>query len=189
MPVIRPIDAWFVEEVLPHEARLRSFARKLTGSADEAEDLLQEAFARLFSVQGWAAIENPPAYLARSLRHIAIERMRRRRVVDMRQLIEAEHLPLVDERPDQHRVAAGRESLRKVSDFLAHLPERTRTVFVRRRIEGESSKAIAADLGISISTFEKRLARAIELLMRARLLDEDIPPLDSDGDRELSGQG
>ena len=189
MPVIRPIDAWFVEEVLPHETRLRAFARKLTGSADEAEDLLQEAFARLFAVQGWAAIENPPAYLGRSLRHIAIERMRRRRVVDMRQLVEAEHLPLIDDRPDQHRVAAGRESLRKVSDFLAGLPERSRTIFVRRRIEGESSKAIAVDLGISISTFEKRLARAIELLMHARLLDEDGAPPEVDGDRELSGQG
>jgi len=179
VPVIRPIDIWFADEVFPHEDRFLAAALRISGSREEAEDLVQEAFARLFTLEGWAAIDNPRAYVVRMLRHIAIERLRRQRIVDFRQLADADHLTLADETPDQHRIAAGREGLRRVSDLIASLPERCRTVFVRRRIEGESSKAIAQDLGISLSTYEKRLARAIELLSRAHL----------GGETETAGDG
>lgn len=175
MPVIRPIDIWFADEVLPHEDRFFAAALRICGAREEAEDLVQEAFARLFTLDGWAAIDNPRAYVIRMLRHIAIERMRRQRIVDFRQLADADHLALADDMPDQHRIIAGRDGLRRVADLIAGLPERCRTVFVRRRIEGESSRAIAQDLGISLSTYEKRLARAIELLSRARLDAEAEP--------------
>lgn len=169
MPVIRPIDIWFADEVFPYEGRFLAAAMRISNSREEAEDLVQEAFARLFTLEGWAKIDNPRAYVVRMLRHIAIERLRRQRIVDFRQLVDADHLTLADETPDQHRVASGRQALRRVSDMISSLPERCRTVFVRRRIEGESSRAIAQDLGISLSTYEKRLARAIELLSCARL--------------------
>lgn len=165
--IVRPIDIWFAEQVFPHEQRFRAAALRITGAHEEAEELIQEAYARLFELDGWSAIENPRAYVVRMLRHIAIERLRRQRVVDFRQLVDADHLILADEAPDQHRIAVGRDGLRRVSDLIAGLPERCRTVFVRRRVEGESSQAIARDLGISLSTYEKRLARAIELLSRA----------------------
>lgn len=181
MPVsiVRPIDIWFADHIFPHEQRFHAAALRISGSRDEAEELVQEAFARLFELEGWAAIEDPRAYVVRMLRHIAIERLRRRRIVDFRQFADTDHLTLADDAPDQHRIAAGRERLRRVSDLIARLPERCRTVFVRRRIQGESSQEIARDLGISQSTYEKRLARAIELLSGSWQGDEDaLPSLD-----------
>jgi len=171
--IVRPIDIWLAERVLPHERRFHAAALRICRSRDEAEELVQEAYARLLELEGWATIEDPRAYVVRMLRHIAIEKLRRNRIVDFRQFADAEHMTLADDAPDQHRVIAGRDGLRRVSDLIAGLPERCRTVFVRRRIEGESSREIALDLGISQSTYEKRLARAIELLSRAWLGGEE----------------
>ncbi len=190
MSVIRPIDIWFAEEILPYEPRLLDAARRICRSKDEAADLVQEAFARLLALEGWAGIANPQAYALRALRHIAIERIRRQRIVEFHQLTEIDHLALPDSAPDPERVATGRDSLRHVGRIIAALPERCRTVFVRRRIEGESSKAIAADLGISLSTFEKRLARAIELVSRATLaVDEQRADARDGRFRSESGSG
>jgi len=54
------------------------------------------------------------------------------------------------------------------------LPERTRTIFRRFRLDGEPQRQIAADLGISVSAIEKHLTRAYEAVAAAKLrLDGD----------------
>jgi RNA polymerase sigma factor (sigma-70 family) len=166
VPIIRPIDRWFAEEIFPHEARFHAAARRICKTREEAEDLVQEALTRLFAINGWGEIVNPPAYVLQMLRHIAIERMRRQRVVDFQQLMDT------DQAPSPYRVAAGRDALRRAGEMVAALPERCRTVLVRRRVHGESASAIARDLGISQSTFEKRLGRAIQLLAASALVDD-----------------
>ncbi|MGK6320254.1 RNA polymerase sigma factor [Sphingomonas sp. DT-204] len=185
MPALRPIDRWFVDEVLPHESRYIAVARRLTRNPEEAEDLVQESLARLLALDGWSAIANPPAYVIRAIHNIAIERMRRAKVVEFQQLTEIETSDLSDEAPDPFRVAAGRDSIARLHRAVDALPDRCKTVFVRRRIRDQSPGEIASDLGISLSTFEKRLARAMYLLARAfdpgdKTSDEGDADLDGD---------
>jgi RNA polymerase sigma-70 factor (ECF subfamily) len=185
MPAIRPIDRWFAEEVFPYEARFHAAARRFSQTPEEAEDLVQEAYARLFALDGWNAIGNPPGYVTQMLRHIAIERIRRQRIVRFQQLADVDHQAVVDEAALPDRVAAGKEAVDRLGERIARLPDRFREVFVRRRINGESSSDIARDLGISQSTFEKRLARAIEIVSRATLADKarDVDDVRSGLDR------
>lgn len=185
MPATRPLDRWLIDEVLPHEARYIAIARRLTRDQDEAADLVQEALVKLMVLDGWAAISSPRAYVIRTIQNIAIERMRRAKVVEFQQLTEFDTLDLHDDAPDPFRVAAGREQIARLSVALAGLPERCRTVFIRRRFHDQLPGEIAGDLGISLSTFEKRLARALYLLTRAmqpgdKTLDEIEPERDSD---------
>lgn len=182
MPIIRPIDRWFVDEVMPHEAGYLAFARRLTGSKEEARDLVQEAYLRLFAAGGWAGIVNPQAYVHRSIRHIVIDRLRRAKIVDFQQFVEADHGQLHNDVPDQFRVAAGKEALKKFSEVLFQLPDRCREVFIRRRVQEQSPAEIAEDLGVSVSTLEKRLARAIYLLAQKGV---GGPSNDPDGGIEL----
>ena len=65
---------------------------------------------------------------------------------------------------DTHRIVAGGQALAEVASVLDALPERTRTIFVLRRIEGMRHKEIALRLGISVSAVEKHVVRAIEAL-------------------------
>lgn len=167
VPVIRPIDRWFIDEVLPHERALLLKAQRLCGNSEDARDMVQDVFARMLATEGWAAITHPQAFMMRTLRNLAIERMRRSKIVDFRQIVDADHLGLADDAPDPQQIAEGREALEDFQQALDQLPERCRAVFVRRRIEEQPPRQIAAELNLSLSTLEKRLARAIELITRA----------------------
>ncbi|WP_343610865.1 RNA polymerase sigma factor [Novosphingobium sp.] len=167
MTVIRPIDRWFVEEVLPCEGRLLAAAQRMCRDTEDARDLVQDVLARMLTIEGWSAIASPQSYMLRIMRNMAIERIRRARIVDFRQLSETDHLDLADDAPDQQRIAEDREALAHFQHALAALPERCREVFVRRRLEEQAPRAIAEELGVSLSTLEKRLARALHLLTSA----------------------
>ncbi len=188
MPVIRPIDRWFIEEVLPCEARLLTVAQRLCRDPEDARDPVQDVLARMLTIEGWSAIASPQGYMLRIMRNMAIERMRRARIVDFRQLSETDHLDLADDAPDQQRVAEDREALAHFQQALDTLPERCREVFVRRRIEDQLPRTIAQELDVSLSTLEKRLARAIHLLTRAMAPWRQEDRLEELGDLSADGQ-
>src|SRR5262249_8550102 len=69
-----------------------------------------------------------------------------------------------EEEIDPVRVLGAKEELHAATAALLSLPERTRTVFVLRRLEGRRYRDIAAQLGISVSAVEKHMVRAIQHL-------------------------
>lgn len=166
-PNVRPIDRWFVDEVLPHERAYLDYARRTMRNDDDAGDIVQEAYAKIFTLDGWTAIANPPGYVMRMIRNLAVERIRQARVVAMQPLPSPALLDIADEAPDSFRVVAGQAQMARVQQAISQLPDRCRVALVRRRFAEETPREIANDLGISVSTFEKRLARAVELLTYA----------------------
>jgi RNA polymerase sigma-70 factor (ECF subfamily) len=84
--------------------------------------------------------------------------------------------PELDEKPSTETSLIAREQLAILQAVIDRMPERTRMIFRRFRLDGETRPSIASDLGISISAVEKHLARAYEAITAARLLlDEDRP--------------
>lgn len=80
----------------------------------------------------------------------------------------------IDERPSVEQELAAREELRIVTEAIATLPERTADILRRYRIDGDGQRAIAADLGISLSAVEKHLQRAYRVVVEAQArLDKD----------------
>lgn len=179
---LRPIDQWFMDQVMPLEPMLLASARKLVDDPDAARDLVQEAFARLLTVDGWAQIDAPHPYLLRMMRNLTFEKLRRAKIARFEQLTHAEDFDVVDESPDAFRVVSGREQMARLDAALKNLPERCRSIFVMRHIEERSPREIAKQLGVSPSTLEKRLARAHYLVAKAlaaspaQLLDERPAP-------------
>jgi RNA polymerase sigma factor (sigma-70 family) len=174
MPALRPIDRWFIDEVLPHERRYLGVALRLTANADDARDLVQDAYAKLFTLDGWSAIDSPQSYVIRVIRNLAIERIRRARIVPFQQLVDADALDIADEAPGAFREVAAREEIARVVAAVQSLPERCRTVVLRRRFGNESPREIARSTGQSLSTLEKRLARGMQLLAAALSYDGAI---------------
>ena len=164
MPTLRPIDQWFLSQVLPFEAQFVSAARRLLRNPDDAFDLVQEVFARLFVVDGWADIANPRAYVLSMLRNLAIERIRRSQIVEFQHLADIEALNLIDEAPDPCRAASAQEQVQRIWAVLESMPSEYRTVLIQRRFEDQPLSALAREMGMSVSTLEKRLARAMYLL-------------------------
>lgn len=141
--------------------KLISYLRSRLSSGDEAEDLVQEAYARLQAYARKGEVVDGERFVWRTALNLAVS-LRRRAVVRDRvhgdQAV-IELLSPVTHAPDE--VLELRERLALVEKAIAELPERCRAVFVACRIEGMSYTAAARRFGISVSAVEKHMARAI----------------------------
>jgi RNA polymerase sigma-70 factor (ECF subfamily) len=146
-------------------------------SADEAEDILQEVYLKL-STGEVGPVAEPRAYLYRMANNHFLDHRREagRRARREEDWVDAQggEARERDEQPSAEARLIAREQLAILQRVLDRLPDRTRTIFRRFRIDGEPQRQIAADLGISVSAVEKHLTRAYEEIATAKLrLDGD----------------
>lgn len=147
-------------------ALVRFFRRKVR-EVDDVEDLVQDVFVRIAGRHG-EAVANMGGYVFQTAATVVADRYRRRsaRRAD-------DHVPFDCELHsgtdfDAGRVMESRQALRIVEAALMDLPERTRAIFLMRRLEGQNYKDIAVAFGISVSAVEKHMTRAAEKLAPAR---------------------
>src|SRR5476649_454740 len=143
----------FEEEALELSDQVYRVARRLVSSREEAEDLMQEAYARAFrSWHQYQAGTNLRAWLLRILTNLNIDRGRRvQRSPDTQPLEEGDYFlynrlesSIADENPDEERVIE-RLSQNTVVEALAEVPHDFRDVVVLVDI-GEFSYADAAQI-------------------------------------------
>ena len=65
---------------------------------------------------------------------------------------------------DPERIVSGREDMAAATAALLSLPERTRTIFVLRRLDRVPAREVAEQLGVSVSAVEKHMVRAVRHL-------------------------
>jgi RNA polymerase sigma-70 factor (ECF subfamily) len=171
----------FEEEALDLSDQVFRVARHLVSSREEAEDLMQETYARAFrSWRSYTPGTNLRAWLLRILTNLNIDRGRRQqRTPQMTSIDEHGDYYLYDklvegegETPDEERVIA-KLSQGSIVDALAHVPHDFRDVLVLVDI-GEFSYADAAQiLDIPIGTVMSRLHRARRIL-KGELAEEVV---------------
>ncbi|MBW8302576.1 MAG: RNA polymerase sigma factor [Brevundimonas sp.] len=190
---LREVDRWFIDEVLPFEARYLAAARRFSarGAAggDEAADLVHDVYARVLASEGWRFIDDPRAYVLTMIRNLGIQKIRRARIVVMETLASAEGALADGGTPDAFDEISGRQRLRLALDALRALPPRCREVVELRRLQDLSSRDIARRLGLSLSTVEKRLARGMVLMAQAMAeADAKVEPVGRSAARPGSGE-
>jgi RNA polymerase sigma factor (sigma-70 family) len=166
MAWLRDIDIWFADHVFAFHDQSRRYAISLVRQEEEAEELVQEAYARLFTLDDWASIAQPHAYTMRIIRNLAIERFRRADVVRLDQGVVLQTLEVPDQEPTPDRVAMDRNELQHVVQAMSDLPPRMREALYLRRIEGLPPGQVAERMEISVSTVETHLVKALRLLMQ-----------------------
>ena len=160
-------------EALSREFRpslVRYFSKRCKETT-EIEDLVQEVFLRLVKRSVVTDVKQVGGYVFQTASSVLTDWLRRRtvrHVNDHEEFVPEAH-GSVDFSPE--RVLIGKDRLAEAVAILMELPERPRTVFVLRRIEGLRYKDIAARLGISVSAIERHMKRAVLHLMK-RLEDE-----------------
>ena len=141
----------------------RYFARRVRDDS-EAEDLVQDVFERLAKRDEPVEGERVGGYVFETANSVFTDRLRRRRSrrADVHdQFDEQLHGEAVDS-PEE--LMLQRERIARASAALLELPERTRAIFVLRRLEGMAYLSIAARLEISVSAVEKHMERAVRHL-------------------------
>lgn len=146
---IERFGAFFAQE----SARLQRFAAWLTGDADKAADLAQEAFARTYS--HWRRIQHddPSAYARRIVVNLVRSSYRRR-------LLEAKHLGRNTEAVAPVEV----DEWLRIADALKDLPPIRRATIVLRFYEDMSAAQIAAVLDRPIGSVKSDIHRGIKQL-------------------------
>jgi RNA polymerase sigma-70 factor (ECF subfamily) len=171
----------FEEEALELSDQVFRVARRMSGSREEAEDLVQDTYARAFRAwQQYQPGTNLRAWLLRILTNLNIDRGRRaQRSPDTQPLEEGDYFlynklesSLADENPDEERVIE-RLSQNSVVEALAEVPHDFRDVIVLVDI-GEFSYADAAQiLDIPVGTVMSRLHRGRRIL-KQRLAEKAV---------------
>ncbi|HTM81896.1 sigma-70 family RNA polymerase sigma factor [Asticcacaulis sp.] len=161
---LRDVDRWFRDHVSPHEGMFLKAAKQLTGSLEAARDLVHDAYANVLADDRWRTVENPRAYVRRSVTNLAIQRLHRKKVVQIDEYADIDQVAFGDDAPGAQQTLEGRERLRLVMEALDKLPGQCRQVFILRRIDDVSPTDIATRLGINIKTVEGHLARGMVAL-------------------------
>lgn len=147
---------------LNERQRLIKRIRQVVGSASEAEDLAQETFLKLW--QRPTTDADTPGLLHRTAHNLALDHLRAQAVRKRHQEHElhdsADHAPQI---PSPEKLATTVQQWQRLIAQLDTLPERAKEVFLLNRVEGETYTAIADRLGVSISTVEKDMMRAMRL--------------------------
>ena len=161
------LDAWFIREILTHEAALMRFLQRHWPQREDHHDLRQELYARVYEAASRALPTQPKAFLFTSARHLMADRIRRNRVVSIETMGDLEPSSVLVDDVSPERWCGGRQLLRRLSDAFDCLPDRCREVVWLRRVEQLSLKEVAMRLGITEKTVEKHIAKGMRLLADA----------------------
>ena len=155
----------FAERLVATLPRLRRFARGLTGSATEADDLVQaaceRALARQHQFQEGTRFDS---WMFRIVQTIWIDQIRARR------LRQQDDEPAVARHGSDEPVrrAEARVALDEVRRAVGRLSAEQRAALILVTVEGLSYKEAAAVVGVPIGTIMSRIARA-RIALQAQL--------------------
>ncbi|HKB57538.1 MAG TPA: sigma-70 family RNA polymerase sigma factor [Lacunisphaera sp.] len=152
---------WFAGEVQPHEAMLRAWLRSRFPPECDIDNLVQEALMRVCQAQERGEVQSPKAFLFATARNLALDQLRRHKIVPMISLVENEALSVMEEGASVPDLVAHNQELEFLTEVIQLLPDRCRQVFTLRKVYGMSQRDIATQLGISEHTVSAQLTIAL----------------------------
>jgi RNA polymerase sigma-70 factor (ECF subfamily) len=172
-PADPSISSTLARLFLEHNRSLQSFLRVRVGSQHDAEEIAQEAYARLLQLGSPGAIGYLRAYLFRIATHIAIDRARQQAArfrIDKTLEVAETSDPVT---PELQLLAA--QQLELFERTLRELPANYRRAFLMYRFKERSTQQIAMELGIGermARNYVSRSARYCKLRMDGKAAAE-----------------
>lgn len=156
-----------------YKDKIFHLAYRMTGSRQEAEDIVQETFMRVYAnLDKYDSRWKFSTWIFRIGNNLCIDRLRKRRPTWS---LDAENpdadgvdgyamLPTNDASPEDRMVLS--EMQKNIRDAIAQLPDKYRSVVVLRYLQDLSLNEIADILELPVSTVKTRLHRGRESLRR-----------------------
>ena len=131
--------------------------------SEEAQDLAQDAFYKVMKVENAEELEHSRAYLFQTASNLALNRIRKQKHQEaykrsVESILNPERDGMI---ASPERAAAVREQLQQVESALNGLPRKCRRAFLLHRTRHLSYQQIADEMGVSVSTVEKYMIRAL----------------------------
>lgn len=132
------------------------------GCPETAADIFQSISEKLIRRDQDPPIEDIRAFLFRAAKNAALNEQRAaRKRAEVGILV----TPLLNDRDDRspETISESAEDLSEINKALQKLPVMTRKIFTLYRLHGVKQKDIAEQLGVSLSTVEKHVKKALTL--------------------------
>ncbi len=151
-----------------HYKGLHAYACTLVSDEDEAEEIVQNVFCKLWEKnRDLKGLDSVAAYLYRSVYNEGINFLRHQKV---KANYQAHALRQGDGNHSNSNQKSVTELEARIQAALNELPEKCRTVFQMSRFEEMKYHEIAAKLELSVKTVENHMGKALRL-MREKLAD------------------
>ncbi|KAB8044965.1 sigma-70 family RNA polymerase sigma factor [Janthinobacterium aquaticum] len=141
-----------------HHGWLRGWLHRKVGNGFDAADLAQSTFLRALTAHNVDAVREPRAWLTTIACNLLINHVRRR-AIEQACLDALALLPeAVAPAPEVRLMFL--ETLVELDRRLAGLPAQARQAFLLAQLDGMGQQQIALELGISLATVKRHLAKA-----------------------------
>lgn len=159
-PMPLPMPSADLESVFQnHGSQVFGAAYRVTGSAQDAEDVLQTVFLRLLRRADLDLSPSPAGYLHRAAVNAALDLMRARQRARSVPLDDFD-LPSEAGVDDPERRQQDRETRRRLRQAILTLSEKSAELFSLRYLEGWSNQEIARSLGMTQTAVAVSLHRS-----------------------------
>lgn len=149
----------FESRVLPVKNKLFRFAFRLLGSSEEAKDVVQDVFIRVWNGRDqMATIDNMEAWCMRITRNLSLDKIRARQRKATDPI--ADNFDIKQDTQTPYEAAENKESMQRINQLIASLPEKQRQVMHLRDIEGYSYNEICEILELDMNQVKVNLFRA-----------------------------
>jgi RNA polymerase sigma-70 factor (ECF subfamily) len=149
----------FQNRVLPVKNKLFRFANRFLNNEEEAKDVVQEVFIRVWNGrEQMDEVQNWEAWCMRITRNLSLDRIRsmtRKQTQPIESSFDVHHDALTP-----HESTEARESMRRITQLIAGLPEKQRQIIHLRDVEGYSYNEICDILELDINQVKVNLFRA-----------------------------
>ncbi len=149
----------FQTRVLPVKDKLYRFAFRLLGSEEEAKDVVQEVFVRVWNGrEKMETIQNWEAWCMRITKNLSLDRLRtwkRRNTHSMEAGFDVREESLTP-----YENTEINESMQRVGSLIEALPEKQRNIIHLRDVEGYSYQEICDILELDMNQVKVNLFRA-----------------------------
>jgi RNA polymerase sigma factor (sigma-70 family) len=151
-------------------AAMNHYCLYLTRESWDAEDLVQETWARALTVRGLESLQqhsNPEAWMLRVARNIWTDQGRRRKVLG-RIMDQLQHITAATSQSSASEPGSSETLELMFSALMKHLTPIQRTVFMLRDVYAYSALETAEKLGMSEGAVKAALHRARQALLAVR---------------------
>lgn len=149
----------FQNMVFPVKNKLYRFAFRMLGNTEEAKDIVQEVLIKVWTGRDQLGqVQNMEAWCMRITKNLSLDRLRQqqRRPTDSLEM----GMNLTHHSLNPAETTELSESMKRIGELMAELPEKQRQVMHLRDIEGYSYNEICEILEIDMSQVKVSLFRA-----------------------------
>ena len=155
-----------------HNRALIAFLQCRLSSLSDAQEVAQEAYLRMLTMDNREEVESLRGYLFKIAGNLAIDRLRKRKVRSDFAIVQSQDEPMDEQSPDRHAIAV--EQVAGLRHALRELPPKASQAFVMHVIEGRDFGSVAQTMKLSERMVRYHVAHALDHC-RARVEEKEMP--------------